>query len=114
VGSCQADLEGSCEARCDEPEGALYCDGNYVDAGNNLEDCVNALRATFDIEVQGYSRGSASCSEGSCVAEGEAGCSCSAVGAQPPFSRAGVWALLVGLGALVVGRRRAVRPHRSR
>jgi MYXO-CTERM domain-containing protein len=31
---CEAMLEGGCEAQCEKPEGAIFCDGQFVDAGN--------------------------------------------------------------------------------
>jgi hypothetical protein len=30
---CEADIQGGCVAHCEEPEGALFCDGQYVDHG---------------------------------------------------------------------------------
>lgn len=75
---CKADLEGGCKGHCNEPEGALFCDGQYVDAGNNLEECIAALKAIFNFNIEGYADGNAQCSGNTCTAEGIAGCSCSA------------------------------------
>jgi hypothetical protein len=66
---CQAELTGGCEAQCTEPEGALFCDGDFVDAGDQLQQCIDALKAAFDIEVEGSAEGH--CSNGHC--EGSAG-----------------------------------------
>jgi len=66
---CKARLEGGCETACTRPEGALFCDGQYVDHGGNLEECITALQARYGIEVEGYAEGS--CQPGRC--EGEAG-----------------------------------------
>lgn len=73
---CKAELEGGCTASCNTEEGALFCDGQFVDHGGNLKECVNALKALFDIEVSGYAE--ASCDGASCMAEagGEASLSC--------------------------------------
>lgn len=68
---CKVEIEGECKADC-MGDGALYCDGEYIDHGGNLEECVNALKALFDIEVSGY----ASCDGNSCEAGGEATLTC--------------------------------------
>jgi len=67
---CEAELKGGCEAACTRPEGALFCDGNYVDYGNNLDECVAALEAAFNIQVEGY----AECSGNTCEAGGSISC----------------------------------------
>ena len=77
---CQADLEGGCKINCDREQGALFCNGEFVDDGGNLQECVDALKALLNIEVSGYSHGE--CSGNMC--EGEAGgaisCSCDETG----------------------------------
>ncbi|HEU4410983.1 MAG TPA: hypothetical protein VFS43_37365 [Polyangiaceae bacterium] len=105
---CEGRISGGCRARCSQPEGALFCDTNYVDAGNNLQDCYNALRARFDIQVS--ARGSAECSNGQCTAEGEASASCSVAEpgrCSPAPSRLGWVAGGLGLGLVLSLRRRA-------
>ena len=70
---CEATVQGGCKAACKGEEGALFCDGQYVDSGDSLQDCVDALRATLDIQVSGTSEGSSECSdETGCRAEGRA------------------------------------------
>jgi hypothetical protein len=103
---CKATAKGGCEARCDEPEGALFCDGQYVDHGGNLAECKAALKAALDIEVEGSASGSSECSDGSCEAEGEASASCSLAPARTASDSQ--WWLLLGLvgGAISLGRRR--------
>jgi MYXO-CTERM domain-containing protein len=101
---CKASLQGGCEASCETEEGALFCDGQYVDHGGNLADCVNALKELFNIEVSGYAEGS--CSGGSCMGEAGGALSCSS--SVHPFDGRGPLALgfLVGLAMLGSGRRR--------
>jgi MYXO-CTERM domain-containing protein len=102
---CYAEVSGGCEAECMSPDGALFCDGQYVDHGGNLDACRNALRDAFDIEVM--SSGSAMCADGSCTAEGEVSVGCAAAPGQTAGSR---WAGLVGflaVGLLFVRRRRS-------
>ena len=103
---CQAQMQGGCEVQCEEPEGAVFCDGQYVDQGNNAQDCIDALNAAINGEV--HSSGSASCSGNSCEAEGEAGCSAGRIAPVPPG--AGAAAILAGFGvALFLGARRRRR-----
>lgn len=75
---CKLDLQGSCMADCDTQEGALFCDGEYIDHGDNLAECVAAIEAVINANVEGYAEGSSECSGGSCHAEGSAGVSCAA------------------------------------
>lgn len=108
---CKTRLEGGCEAACQRPEGALFCDGQYVDAGNNLEECVAALQAALDIEVDATATASGSCAEGRCEgsAEGSASASCAVVPSSdaPAGSMSGAaLATLVGWAALALARRR--------
>lgn len=95
---CQADLQGGCEAQCSKPEGAMFCDGQFVNT-SNLQDCIAALKAYFDIEV--YAEGSAECEGNTCTAEGAFGCSCDASGDSAP-----ALAGLLGLGVFAATRRR--------
>lgn len=106
---CQAELTGGCKVQCQKPEGALFCDGEYVDAGNNLQECIDALRAQFDIEVtySAEARGSANCANGTCEAEGEAEAEASCM--MAPGTTTGAvfgWSALLALGAALIRRRR--------
>ena len=76
----------------------MFCDGQYVDAGNQLEECIAALKAIFNIEASG----SASCEGNSCMAEGQVSCNCSADGGD--MNLAGAMGL--GFVVLVATRRR--------
>lgn len=62
-GDCEADLTGGCELDCQREDGALFCDGQYVDHGEDLQQCLDALQ-NLDVEVEteahGEARGSAS------------------------------------------------------
>jgi len=100
---CQSRLTGGCQVECERPEGALFCDSQYVDHGGNLEECIESLRAVLDIEVSGYAEGS--CGNGRC--EAEAGGSISCAVAPEGRGAMGVGALvLLMLGLRGVGRRR--------
>jgi len=68
--SCKTTMTGGCKARCEKPEGALFCDGNYVDTGNNLQSCIDALKAALNVKVE--ASGSSSCTGNECNADGTA------------------------------------------
>lgn len=108
---CTAELEGGCEAACQSPEGALFCDGQYIDHGGNLENCVAALEAALSIEVDTSATGMAtsSCSNGSCEAdaegEAEVNCAFTPLGLSQSGG-AGFLSLLV-LGVARLSRRRS-------
>jgi MYXO-CTERM domain-containing protein len=102
---CTVDAQGSCTAHCDTEEGALFCNGEYVDYGDNLDACVQALKDLLNIEVEGYAM--AECHDNTCEAEagGSVGCQIGDTSGAP-----GLLALL-GLTLLGFGapRRRRAR-----
>src|SRR6185436_10772886 len=102
-----------CEVECKSQEGALFCDGQYIDHGDKLDMCIDALQAALDIQVMSEASGEASCGDGEgCHAEGEASAKVSACsvatpgrdGTRPSVLFASLW-LLVGL----VGMRKRAR-----
>lgn len=103
---CKADIQGGCELACEKPEGALFCDGNYVDHGGNLEECVGALQALFNIMVSGYAEGE--CSGNMCQGEAGGSVSCS-VNPEGVTSREAALALVLSVGLLGIRRRRRRR-----
>lgn len=109
MADCQAEVTGGCEVACSRPEGALFCDGQYVDHGGNLDECVDALRDALDIEVSGYASAQGGCEGNQCSASAEAGgeASC-AVAPNRPLERslpAGIAAMIAAL-AFATRRRR--------
>jgi hypothetical protein len=99
--SCEASIQGVCEVACETEEGALFCDGNYVDHDGNLEECLDSLRGLLNVMVSG----SASCSGNSCEAEGAISCSCTAADAQQDM-QGGALFVLGGLFLFGLSRRR--------
>lgn len=101
--NCQAEVTGGCKARCTSTKGALFCEGQFVDTGDKLDECVAALKAILNAHVTTSSSGSAECADGTCTAQGEASVSsnCSAGHVGGRGSRAGGFGvlslLLVGL-----------------
>jgi hypothetical protein len=75
---CQADLKaGSCDVQCMKPDGAIFCDGQFVDNGGNAEKCIDALNAYLKAHVMASASGTSSCDQnGTCSAEGQAKASC--------------------------------------
>lgn len=109
-GACTARLQGGCEVQCEEPEGALFCDGQYVDHGNNAEECFEAIEDWISKNIDVSARGSASggCESGVCSgqAEGEASCKCSAPGRRASGNAIYGAAGLTGLLAIAAMARR--------
>jgi hypothetical protein len=102
---CKVDVEGGCKVDCMSQQGALFCSGQYVDHGNNLQECVDALRAQLNARVTWQAEGDSSCGNGSCMAEGSASASCSV---PTPFgAKMPLWALGASvLSASFVARRK--------
>jgi hypothetical protein len=101
-------MQGGCTARCESPDGALFCNGQYVDTGDHLDKCIASLEAALNIKVKGYASGNAECSGASCTAEAEAGVSCALSPRAPSgFSSYAVFGTIAALGAMIARRRRS-------
>lgn len=65
--SCAAELRGGCEIACEQPEGALFCDGQYLPV-QDLPACVAYLAENFEVRLDVQAEASAaadlSCSAG--------------------------------------------------
>ena len=57
-------MAGGCATACESADGALFCDGQYVDAGANLAACIQSLNACLVVQVDDAA--SAVCSNGGC------------------------------------------------
>jgi MYXO-CTERM domain-containing protein len=86
---CSVDLQGGCEVACDTPEGALFCDGQYI-AVTDVQDCVDYLATEYNYEVKVEAKASATIS-------------CAAGGAAPST---GALVLLGAAAGLTAARRR--------
>jgi MYXO-CTERM domain-containing protein len=106
--SCEAEVKGGCEIDCKGDEGALFCDGQYIDHGDNLQMCVDALKARLDVRVTAESSGSSGCDGGTCTAEGRAKVSsdCSVARAGGTGGSSLAWMSLAALAAIGWRRRR--------
>lgn len=102
--SCQAELKaGSCDVQCKDPDGAVFCDGQFVDSGGNAKKCLAAIDAYLKAHVQ--ASGSSSCSGNSCEAQGKVSCNCSTPARRTGSLPAGL-AFLGALGLIGVARMR--------
>ena len=59
--------------QCKDPKGSIFCDGQWVDSGGNLEACANALNAILNLKFS--SSASAECVGNTCSAEAKASAS---------------------------------------
>lgn len=100
---CQADLQGGCEIACESPDGALFCDGSYVDAGNNLAECIAYLNGILQVEVD--ASGSAACDNNACTAEASASCG-NSIGPKPTSNSLPWYAAALAAAGLAIGTRR--------
>jgi len=91
---CAAEIQGGCELDCQEPEGALFCDGQYIPV-QDLPACLAYLASNLDIQVELEAEASAnaviSCSLG-----------------EPQTAPGSLAAIMAGL-ALALGLRRGRR-----
>jgi len=107
---CEVDLQGKCEAECKRPDGAVFCDGNYVDDGGNAQKCIDALDAWLKAHVDVTAQGTASsdCMGSTCeaMAEGSAKASCATVPGGPAGAGIALFGMVLA-GAAIARRRRA-------
>lgn len=100
---CETKLTGGCTAQCSEPEGALFCDGQYVDAADNFDACVDYLENGGFLNASGEF----GCSGGECTGSVSVGGCSAAPGAIDDGVGVGAIAgLMLGLGMIVSRRRR--------
>ena len=70
---CEAEVKGGCEVECKAQEGALFCDGQYIDHGGKLDECIAALKAALNVKVTSMASGESGCTSGQgCMATGRA------------------------------------------
>jgi hypothetical protein len=100
---CESNLQGGCTGQCSEPQGALFCNGQYVSVDpSQLQQCESQLQSLLNIQVSA----SAACSGNTCSGQAAASCGQIAPGAIPMSEGF----LAVGLGVGLVGAvRRRVR-----
>jgi hypothetical protein len=107
--SCESMLMGGCQTQCMTLKGALFCDGQFIDA-SNVDQCMSDLKALLNITVTASSSGS--CSGNMCSGQAQAAASCDvSQPGEPPIS-GGLFAAAFGVFAGIwVRRLRGSRPR---
>lgn len=106
---CEANLQGGCEAKCSRPEGAIFCDGQFVDDNGNAQACMDAISAWLQANIDAHASASAECSGGSCEAAADAGCSLGMISPSAPSGTPYYLGALAALAGVVVGKLRRRR-----
>jgi MYXO-CTERM domain-containing protein len=104
---CKNDFVKTCTTQCGQPEGALFCDGSYVDVGGDLTACVDALNTVLNAKITVTASGSSSCEGNNCTGNGTVKASCAA--SPSPASGGAIGALGAMLAMAVVGARRRAK-----
>jgi hypothetical protein len=80
---CEADVQGGCTAQCSKPSGALFCNGQFVETGDQIQSCIDALKAELNITVTADASGS--CSGNSCEGTASASAKCALAEEKSPY-----------------------------
>lgn len=118
---CFFDLKGGCDVQCQQPAGAIFCNGQYVGA-DDIEACISYLATQgITVDVSARVSGELQCGLSGCEGVGEgdvkAGlCSLSKdhIGVVGPSSRIATALGLLGLTAGLAAMRRRGRSARPR
>lgn len=106
---CFAELKGGCDVQCSKPDGALFCNGQYVYA-SDIKECI-AWLLEQGIEVDASASASLSCDGGSCdlASALDSGCTVNDAisGGDLPEAEGLLAMMLLGLGVTVRRRRRS-------
>jgi hypothetical protein len=102
--NCTANLVlPTCQADCKLPQGALFCDGQYVDVAKAAQACIDYLKSqgvSFSESCSGGTNGGTTCSA-------TVGCSAApSLGAADRWGVLGISGVVMGLGLVVARRRR--------
>jgi hypothetical protein len=97
---CVAMVEGGCKAQCKQPEGAVFCDGQFIET-SSVQKCMSQLESLFKF----HASLDASCSGNTCEASASVGCSAAPTAPTGMASWFGLGASVAGI-ALVAARRR--------
>ncbi|HEY3822159.1 MAG TPA: hypothetical protein VGL81_33570 [Polyangiaceae bacterium] len=96
---CFANLQGGCSVQCQKPAGAIFCNGQYVNA-SDVDACITYL-ATQGVTVDISARGSVQCDSDGCNGTGNASAGGCAVG--PASTDGGSGGLALAVAGLFVG-----------
>lgn len=96
-GTCSADLQGGCDIQCQDPDGALFCDGQYVNISSGFDNCMAFIK---DLSVNG------SCTGNTCSATVKCSAAPSPGSDRSPLGAAGVAGMVMAVGLMASRRRR--------
>ncbi|MFO0550379.1 MAG: hypothetical protein U0271_18435 [Polyangiaceae bacterium] len=100
---CEADVTGGCKTQCSEPDGALFCNGEWINT-TDLDACIQAIEDQYNITVETHS--SASCTGNECTAEAGCTATCAVSPEHQGSTSVGLAAFgLVGIGLFAARRR---------
>lgn len=85
---CVSDLQGGCETKCEEANGGLFCDGQFISI-SDVADCSFEIKGSVNVD-----------------GDVDISTSCSAAPGNSPFNVGAGLAAIAGLGLLVARRRR--------
>lgn len=98
---CTADLKGGCEVQCKEPDGALFCNGQYVNVTGSFDDCLRQLEELeFDVAVDAH------CDADGCEAVANCTACSTANAANSKLSLSAFFVMALGVSAMAARRRR--------
>jgi hypothetical protein len=97
---CSASVQGGCTASCKTPQGALFCNGQYVDP-TQAASCYECLLTNINVSAD------VGCTDGVCTGTASVCSASPAIGAsQERWGVFGITSLVVGLGLITSRRRR--------
>jgi len=102
--ACFAELQGGCDVQCQEPDGALFCNGQYVYA-TDIETCITHL-ATQGIEVDVSARGKVECTLAGCAGDGTSTACTTSNAGLGAAGAGGLGAILTGIAFAFAAKRR--------
>jgi hypothetical protein len=105
--SCQTDTVNTCNTTCQNKGGAIFCDGQFLDA-DNLQDCADQLATEFsfniDVNVSAAVNGNGSITTTN--SNGTKSTTKCSFGAAPRHANGMIFGALAVLGVAVARRRR--------
>ena len=101
--TCRSQLSSDCSTQCNSSSGAIFCNGQYVDA-NDVNACVDALNGILSVHVTSH------CSGDECTVQASGSVNCDTAPSRSwPIGWAGVGMAFVGVTGAVARRRRQAK-----
>lgn len=107
---CFAELQGGCDVQCEKPDGALFCNGQYVYA-SDIDACIEQL-ATQGIEVDVSARGQVECDITGCTSDGTTTACATSNAGLGAAGAGGLGAILASVAFGLVAERRRRRQNK--